>query len=201
MKRARLYLLFAVTGGSVLAALACNGSSSGPATVPGFVSLNGTVEDWRNGVPLPGAVVRTLEIFPPISTTADANGNFSLTVPIDGYVILDVTSANTAFPSNPSPHVETYSPSILVGEQPLTVVAQVVSVADATAFTAPGPGGFGVTSTAGRGVILGRVLNPVNTPIPGVNQFQVLPVSFRASGPYFLSNTDGVPSPLLAATS
>ncbi len=48
MKRKGLLLLVVVLGMVVVAALACNGGSSTPPASTGYVTVSGTVVDWRS---------------------------------------------------------------------------------------------------------------------------------------------------------
>lgn len=147
------------------------------------VRLEGIAADWRSGAPLPGAVIETVGVSPVQMATAGSDGSFTLvSVPINGFVLLTVVAAD---------HVPSVSSAILVGEDPLEgVIAQAVSDADVALFES----GFAVTSTAGRGVVLGRAQTLAGAGISAVAAISVLSSAGAFEGPYFIA-ADGSPAP------
>lgn len=178
--------LVALTG-LILAAACSGGGVNSPA---GTVSVSGVVRDWRTGAPVAAASLKTVGILPQLTADSDASGKFRFdTVPINGYLILDVSAVGS---------VDTLSPTILVQQQNVTnLVVLLVSQADAAATLT----GFSVTQSNGHGTVLGHAVN-LNTGagLGGVAAIQLLPLSFDQDGPHFLDLSDGVPTPPITAT-
>lgn len=154
---------------------ACNGGGGGGgATV---VSVSGTTRDWKTGAVVGNASIRSVGIAPEVTGESDAAGAFTLEgIPINGYVIFDVSAVGYA---------RTHSPAILVEEQALGgVVLETIAQGDAAALQT----GFGVTGTNGHGNILGGTRYADGAGIAGVAVLQILPVTFDAAGPYFLGS-------------
>lgn len=183
----RLGILATLTAATAIAA-AC-ASKGGTEMVCLEVDVSGTVVDFATGSPVPNAQITTVGLLPQLSTTAAADGTFTLPeVPVNGYVILEVTASGYA---------DTLNPALLVEEQDLTGVKV---VALATGDAASLETGFGVVETSGLGQIVGHAQFDTGSGIAGISTIQVLPVNFSADGPHFLDDT-GAPGPGLAATS
>lgn len=177
-RRVCLALLLALVALTGIASCSGSGSKDPKPTV----HVSGIVADWRSGDPIPNALIETIGITPIQTALTGSDGTFDLpAVPINGFVLLSVAAVG---------HVQTVSPAVLVGEDDLEdVVAEVVSSADATAFET----GYSVTTSAGRGVILGRARGPAGAGIAGVAELQISPGSITFDGPYFLG-VGGVPA-------
>lgn len=170
-RRVCLALLLALAGLTGIASCSGSGSKDPKPTV----HLSGIVADWRSGDPIANALVETIGISPVQTALTVSDGSFDLAaIPINGFVLLSVAAVG---------HVQTISPAVLVGEDNLEdVVAEALSSADATAFES----GYNVTTSAGRGVILGRAEGPAGAGIAGVATLEISPASVSFDGPYFL---------------
>lgn len=168
-----LALLVCASGTAGLAACS-GGGGGGGATV---VSVSGTTRDWKSGLVVGNASLRSVGISPEVTGESDAGGAFTLEgIPINGYVIFDVSAVG---------YERTHSPAILVEEQARSgVVLEMIAQDDAAELQA----GFGVTGTSGHGHILGSTRHPDGAGIAGVAVLQILPVTFDAAGPYFLAS-------------
>ncbi len=170
-----------------IVAAACTGGGKGGSST---VRISGAVRDWRSGAAIPNASLRTVGILPQRTGESIEDGTFVLEdIPINGYVILDVSAVG---------YRRTIAPAILVEEANLAdVVVLALADVDATAMRS----GFGVTTSSGRGTILGRTYAPSGSGIPGVAAIQVLPVSVVSTGPFFLDAANDPAPGALATTS
>ena len=168
--------------------VACTGKKSTTPTVASTVPLSGVVLDWHTHQPVAGVTISSQD--PPIpGVTSAADGTFTLpSVPINGYLILQATATG---------YVTTVSQALLVQQQPITgVKVEIVSNASAATLTS----GYAVTSTSGRGHVVGRTTNlQTGGGLAGVSALELLPVTFQFDGPHFLASTDSASS--LTATS
>ena len=167
----RLAFLGTLIGVSLAAACSDSGSKDPQPTV----SIRGVVADWKTGDIVAGATVNTVGITPGQTTIAGENGRFELeSVPINGFVILEVVATGYA---------RTLSPAILIEDDNIEdVIARAVADADVTAFET----GFAVTNSASNGAVLGRAETADGDTIDGVAAIEVLPPSAGYDGPFFL---------------
>ena len=188
MRRSLALLLATVTAIAVVAA-ACSGGGSGNTTQGSSVRVSGVLVDWRTGAAVDGSVLRSVGIQPVLEVEGGEDGSFELSgVPINGYVILDISAPG---------YVRTLSPTILVDDEDVTgLVIEVLAAGDASSIVS----GFGITAEGGHGMVLGRVLQSNGEGYPAVAAIQILPVTFDSDGPHFLDSSES-PAPSLTETS
>lgn len=158
---------------------------NGDEPLGGSRTVEGSVVDFESGQAIAGAAsVSTSGLMPaPMITSQGA-----------AFTIKGVPD-NSAFQilaSAPS-HRPTFSEAVIVGTDNLRDVSAAV-VSDA--FVASLASAFGVTATAGRGVLLARVVNDRGEPKAGVAKANFV-LDGSVSGPFFL---DGSRQPQPAAT-
>lgn len=166
----RWFLFLVVLG----IAVACTGKK-GVEEGDGVVDVSGVVVDWRTGTPIADVQVRSIGILPERSATSGADGTFLVTaVPINGYVILEVSATG---------YERTQSPPILIEETDLTGLSvALLSETDSAAFET----GFSVAELPSRGHILGTVRRDDDSGISGVSSIEIVPVGVLFDGPHFL---------------
>jgi hypothetical protein len=163
--------------------------SSSPAPVGGALQVQGSVVDFSSNAEVTGAAsVSTSGLEPPPTITTQGAS-----------FVLDNVPANSVFSvlaSVPPTHRATFSPAITVENDDLDGV-QVYAVSET--FLASLSAAYGVTPTAGRGVLFAKVVGAAGAARAGVDAATALAPDGGAAidGPYYL---DAQLAPDAAAT-
>ncbi len=175
---------------SVVAIVAACTGNKDAGNADGKVAVSGVVRDWRSGAGVAGAQVRSVGITPELTTTAAADGSFTLDgVYVNGYVMIEVLAGG---------YVRTQSPPILVEEADLTGLAvDLLGQTDAAAIKTE----FSITDVTGAGHVLGSVRRADGTGITGIANIGVFPAGFLADGPHFFDAAGNPDATVLATTS
>jgi hypothetical protein len=147
----------------------------------------GSVKDIFTNAPLADAEVYTKGIAPALTATTDADGSFSLDIPV-GSVFWARTYKGGA---------NEYLYSRVDISQPLASYVQDLPSLSQATFDAMETA-FGVTQNVDCGAMVIRILNTVSVPQPGVADLTIY--GAQANGPYFLAE-DYSPDGNLNATS
>ena len=132
--------------------LSCLGTASSDQATTVAVSLSTIVKDFQNGTPVPGATVTAFQAIdyasPFATTTADAEGNLTVTVPVDTTRFGFQMTADMQFPT----FLLNQKVDPGMATQTLAVIQ---SVSASTAATLPAL--IGEVRTPGSGVVAGAV--------------------------------------------
>lgn len=151
--------------------------------------VEGSVVDFESGQPVTGAAsVSTSGLVPEPMVTTQAAAFTIKGVPDN--------SAFQILASAPA-HRPTFSPAVIVGTDDVRE-ARALTVGDT--FISTLATGFGVTPSAGRGILLARVVDAAGQPKAGVAAANFALSSTGASAPRFL-NATRAPAPTATATS
>jgi len=173
-------------------ATSCFFSSEGPGDdepIGGSRTVEGTVIDFENGQPIDGAASVSVSGLVPEPIIESQGATFT----IKG---VPENSAFQVLASAPG-HRSTFSTAVIVGTDD---VRDVIASAVSETFVSSLAAGFGVPLTAGRGILLARVVNDRGEPKPGVAASNFVLASSSVSGPHFL-NELRLPAASLTATS
>jgi hypothetical protein len=156
----------------------------------GTRTIAGTVVDFETGVPIAGvASISTAGLAAPPTITTQGS-SFTLSGVPDNSVFQILVSAPLAYRT-------TFSDAVVVGTEDLVEV-RVRAVREA--FLGDLATAFGITPSAARGVLLGRVVDSGGAPKPGVAASNFVIDDAGVRGPYFLGD-NLQPLPTASATS
>jgi len=156
----------------------------------GTRTIAGTVVDFETGVPIAGVASISTAGLAAAPTITTQGSSFTLSGVPDNSVFQILVSAPLAYRT-------TFSDAVVVGTEDL---AEVRVRAVREVFLGDLATAFGITPSAARGVLLGRVVDSGDAPKPGVAASNFVIEDAGVRGPYFLGD-NLQPLPAASATS